>query len=118
LTGLFTKNNNNNPFDNIFEEIEKEGNEKLKHLIGKHYRFKEKFDDEYFTYIRVIKIEKTHPMIDRFSFGYYSFDESVQIVRINIDAEKLSHMEEISQEEFSKGIEPVLAILNLKEKEN
>src|SRR5689334_7213089 len=114
--GLFTKNNDDkNPFKEAFEEIDKEEQDKVKQFIGKYYKYKKEFNDEYFTYIKVIRTDRGgYLVIDRFGKRRYAnIQDAFEIERYILDADQLKFMIEINQEEHELETNKILDILGL-----
>ena len=83
-------------------------------LLGKHFKYKERFDDLHFTFVKIVEFSSTEGMMtcDAFCKGDLC-ENGVNIGRTIYNLNEIQNMTEIPKEEFYYEIKKLLAIMDL-----
>ena len=82
-------------------------------LLGKYYKFKERFDDMDFTFVKIIKFSNSGGMIcDSFCKGDLC-DDCIMMGRTVYNFNEIHNMTEIPKDEFYYEVKKLLDVMNL-----
>ena len=82
-------------------------------LLGKYFKYKERFDDVDFTFVKIISFDIHGGMTcDAFCKGDF-FENSINIGRTLFNFNEIHNMTEIPKDEFYYEVKKLLDVMNL-----